>query len=108
MLNIPGLKTLATQKLETFFKSNWDPKSFSYTVREAYLATASRDLELRRILVDVARKYLPDLTASEDFKNTLYDFGEFSGGIVLANTANPPPVILRANFDSPTTGQWFS
>ena len=85
MLNMPQLKILATQKLETLFNSTWDAKSFPGTVREAYLATASRDTKLRRILVDMARKHLHKLVKSEDFKNTLYDFGEFSGEIVLAN-----------------------
>ena len=85
MLNMPGLKTLATEKLETLFKNTWDAESFPGMVREAYLATASRDTSLRRILVNVARKNLYDLIKSEDFVNTLYDFGEFSGEIVLAN-----------------------
>jgi len=98
MLNIPELKTIAMQKLETFFKSNWDAKSFPGTVREAYLATAPRDTRLRRVLVDVARKHLLDLADSEDFRNTLYDFGEFSGEIVLANVANPIPVHPRSGF----------
>ena len=102
MLNMPKLKTLATQKLETLFNSTWDAKSFPGTVREAYLATAPRDTNLRRILVDMARKHLHDLAKSGDFRNTLYDFGEFSGEIVLADVADTIPVRPSRTYSNST------
>jgi len=85
MLNIPSLKTLATYKLKAIFANARDFRNFPDTVRKIYSETDSQDLELRRILIDVARKHLKELMYVSGFRDTLCEFGEFSGKIVIVN-----------------------
>jgi len=89
MLDIPKLKALATKQLQTELDANWEAGKFSVVVAEVFDITASRDKEIRDVVILAAKKYLIELLPLEHFGEVIEKYGEFSAGLVRVLTAVP-------------------
>ncbi|KAF8541483.1 BTB/POZ protein [Trichophaea hybrida] len=80
MLEIPPLKAIAAKKLETKLTSNWVTADFPGIVKEVYSTTNTRDHEVRNVLIRSTKTHLNELLPIQEFKDVMFEFGEFSGG----------------------------
>jgi len=83
MLEITALKTIAATKLNTKLSSEWVTADFPGIVKEVYSTTNTRDHEVRNVLIRATRIHLKELLAVQEFKDVMFEFGEFSGGLVV-------------------------
>lgn len=91
MLDAPELKTLASNKLETYLSSNWVPQEFPKVVIAVYSTTNKSDLNIRNMILLVTKTHFKELIEMDDFKEVLYDFADYSGSLVVGGTTAPPP-----------------
>jgi hypothetical protein len=82
MLDIPKLKALATKQLQTELDDNWMTGIFPAVVAEVFDITASRDKEIREVVVMAAKEHLAELLPLEHFGEVMDKCGEFSAGLV--------------------------
>jgi hypothetical protein len=83
MLDVPGLKTVTADKMQTRFSTNWVTAEFPKIVSEVYSTTNSQDKTARDVLTKAARNHFMELSSDDDFKALLRELGEFSGGLVM-------------------------
>ncbi|KAF8251770.1 hypothetical protein K440DRAFT_43698 [Wilcoxina mikolae CBS 423.85] len=83
MLEIPALKTIAATKLDTKLANHWVTADFPGVVKEVYSTTNTRDHEVRDVIIRATRTHLNELLAIQEFKDVMFEFGEFSGGLVV-------------------------
>lgn len=83
MLGMDGLQALAAQKQRADLVANWCSTDFYTLVADVYSTTGPHAHDLRGVLIDTARKHLPELLKDGNFKTALMQFGEFSGALVL-------------------------
>jgi len=88
MLDVPDLKLIVTEKLQSQLEDHWVAVSFPELVKEAYSVTNARDKEIRDIMVNYALKHIDELRKLEAFKEVLSEIGEFSGGLVMSPLSN--------------------
>jgi hypothetical protein len=91
MLDVPSLKSVATQKLKAKLDNDVVSADFHETVRDAYSSTYPGDKELRNVLVHATKKHLSELVLNEEFKKVLLELAEFSGQLVLEMAQAPKP-----------------
>jgi hypothetical protein len=90
MLDVPDLKLIVTEKLQSQLEDDWVAVGFPELVKEAYSATNARDKEIRDIMVNHALKHIDELRKLEEFKEVLSEIGEFSGGLVMSPLSMSP------------------
>jgi hypothetical protein len=90
MLDVPDLKLIVTEKLQSQLEDYWVAVGFPELVKEAYSATNARDKEIRDIMVNHALKHIDELRKLEEFKEVLSEIGEFSGGLVMSPLSMGP------------------
>jgi hypothetical protein len=84
MLDVPDLKLVAMEKLQSQLKDHWVAASFTDIVKETYSVTNTRDTEIRDLMITSALDHIDELRKLEEFKEVLCEIGEFSGGLVMA------------------------
>jgi hypothetical protein len=83
MLEIPALKAIAAAKLDIKLSTDWVTADFPGIVKEVYSMTNTRDHEVRNVLIRATRIHLNELLEVQEFKDVMFEFGEFSGGLVV-------------------------
>jgi hypothetical protein len=83
MLDVPGLKILAANHMETTLATKWTTTEFPKIICEVFSTTNSQDKTARNVLIKATRNHLTELSENDDFKAVLSEHGEFSGGLVM-------------------------
>jgi hypothetical protein len=90
MLDAPELKTLASNKLETYLSSNWVAQEFPKVVIAVYSTTNKSDLNIRNMILLATKTHFKELIEMDDFREVLYEFADYSGSLVVGGTTTPP------------------
>jgi hypothetical protein len=90
MLDAPELKTLASNKLETYLSSNWVAQEFPKVVIAVYSTTNKSDLNIRNMILLATKTHFKELMEMDDFREVLYEFADYSGSLVVGGTTAPP------------------
>jgi hypothetical protein len=82
MLDVPGLKDLATKKLQEHLDTHWR-EGFVDIVKEVYSTTSSSGNKgFREVIVQSAYQHLDDHLKEDEFDKLLGEVGEFSRSLV--------------------------
>lgn len=82
MLDVPNLKIIAAEKLETAFQV-WDTGPFIQCFKEIYATTNTRDAGIRNVLLCAAAKNIHSLLGMQTFQNEFEGYGEFLAALLM-------------------------
>jgi len=100
MLDVPDLKLVAMEKLQSQLKDHWVAANFTEIVKETYSVTNARDKEIRDLMVTSALNHIDELCKLEKFKEVLCEIGEFSGGLIMSPLSN---LSIRPSVSGPNS-----